>query len=170
MELYLPEASGRLRYNPPGAKRHTLILEVSGDWIRYARWLTRGVTPRRWTSVQDPDFNIGGKTRHDPKPGLVGGDLLRPDWGCHITIIRGERLRANEADWGRWERGEDITFAFDLNPWYNAKHLWFDVECGYLETIREHYGLRPFRNTPHLQAGTWCSSTPDVGNHRQKFR
>ena len=169
MEYDWPEASGTLVYDPRGSRPRTLILQVSEDWTRYARWLIRGREPRRWMHVVDPEFNRGGKVRH-VKPGLVGGVIMPPDWGCHITIIRGERIHANHHDWGRFERGEEIFFEFDPDPWYNDRHVWFDVECGFLTAIREHFGLRERSTRVHLQAGSWDEFTPGIGdNSRRKF-
>lgn len=70
-----------------------------------------------------------------------GVKTIRPLWGAHISVLRGEEPPNKEA-WKKYN-GEILEFTstgcLDSNEWY----WWIDVECPRLEEIRAEMGLRP---------------------------
>ena len=85
-------------------------------------------------------------------------DLHQQPWEPHISVVRGERPRANPDTWGKYE-GELVTFEYAQNPrktrggkndqgWF-----WFvDVYCDRIQEIRAELGLRTFHHS-HLTFG-----------------
>lgn len=65
--------------------------------------------------------------------------LMRPVWGSHISLIRGE-IVPNPDIWGL---GKDKTVQFEYEPGVkdNGEYYWLSVQCDELSAIRQAYGL-----------------------------
>jgi len=167
-----PTAIGRLRYDPRGAsvpyRPWWLVLQCDGDWHRRLLVDVRGKLPQAWRIVTDPDRNVG-KTRDVPHLGRVGR-LIRPAWGCHISILRGERPTKNAGAWGR-DNGFEVTFEYDPDPWYNNEYVWYDVYSEGLLDMREAYGLRREpKQALHLTVARWAEDVPPwLGGEKRRF-
>lgn len=85
-------------------------------------------------------YSLGGKTWFD---------CLN---GCHITFIAGDRenriISIKEME--RWI-GEEIEFFYDSTIYTNGRAFWLNIECEWLNRIRESYFLP--RREFHLTLG-----------------
>ena len=93
--------------------------------------------------------------------------LLKPSWGSHISVVRGEEPRGNFKKLWKKYGSEKIKFEYshvvrrsgDTTPSFHLDHFWFvDVWCDRLNEIRSELGLkahyddgRPFHH--HLTVG-----------------
>lgn len=132
----LHEATGRIVYDPrrKGMKSRT-------EWWAILR-VDPGITELlRWWVKQELHIH-----------------LHQQAWEPHISIVRGERPRANADTWGKYA-GELVTFQYAQDP-YKTKggkndEGWFwivDVICPRIQEIREELGLRTFFKS-HLTFG-----------------
>jgi hypothetical protein len=82
--------------------------------------------------------------------------ILRPAWGSHITIVRGEEP-PDRALWQRIrEKVETKELVFSYCPIIrtNGKHFWLDVELDEALDLRERLGLPRSPAYPlHLTVG-----------------
>ena len=69
----------------------------------------------------------------------TGIKLIKPAWGPHISIIRGEEP-LNKELWKKYD-GEEIEFIYDHYIKTNGGHWWLKVTCDKLLDIREELGL-----------------------------
>lgn len=67
--------------------------------------------------------------------------LMRPVFGAHISIIRGEKV-PNYNLW-RMDENKIIEFEYDPGVINNDEYYWLRVKCPYLEDLRIKYGLSP---------------------------
>lgn len=118
------KSSGKLIYNPKTHLRNSdrwLILACDEELASYYRALYR------------QEFF------YRPK-------LMRPVFGAHISIIRGEKIPNYEL----WGLGKDKTVSFEYEDGVrtNGEYYWLKVHCPELEGLRVAYGL-----SPHPQFG-----------------
>ena len=163
-----PTATGRLRYDPRADGLATLkwwlLLQCDGDWYRRLQADVKGKMPQHWRMVTDPDRNTG-KTADPPHLALTG-KMLRPNWGCHIAILRGQPPTQNRHLWGK-DSGYSIEFEYDPDPRYNNEYIWYDVWCGDLLEMRENYGFSRDlkgrrRDILHLTVARWEGVEPNI--------
>jgi hypothetical protein len=69
----------------------------------------------------------------------TGITLMKPAWGGHISIIRGE-VPANPDAWKRYDN-EPISLSYVPDIRTNGKHWWLPVICDRMNDIREELGL-----------------------------
>lgn len=114
------KSSGKLVYNP---KTHLqsnnnwnkwLILMCDEELSQYYRWMFNREYP------------------YLPK-------LMRPVWGTHISVIRGEVI-PNVDIWGL---GKDtiVQFEYESGVKDNGEYYWLKAHCDELAGLREAYGL-----------------------------
>lgn len=79
-------------------------------------------------------------------------EYYRPSHPFHVSVIRGENIRDNIHDWGKFMDGKIISIEYDypkqiLNP-PNAKGLFWVCEAYFKEynELRGHFGLDTERN------------------------
>jgi hypothetical protein len=125
-------AKGRLRYDPTMPNHRDkepwwLVLECDPELGRYYREL---VEVSLWRTVS----------------------LMRPAWGTHVSILRGEAPRKNEDKWAK-DAGRVLEFEYEPVVLTNGKHWWLKVECPGLAEVRRFYGLGSPRVAPHLTIG-----------------
>ncbi len=65
------------------------------------------------------------------------GKLIRPIWGTHISISRGEKIHSN---W-KLDNLKLIEFEYEPGVLDNAKYFWLKVNSPYLESLRKSLGL-----------------------------
>ena len=129
-------STGRIVYDPNRGtmKRRTqwwCVINVDREITRYFRWFME----RHWWEVE----------RRNTKR-----SIHVPAWNAHISIIRGERPKANIEDW-KHLHGLEVEFQYSLNvrqvgdtTGYQEEkdHFWFvEVNCPIVEELREYYGL-----------------------------
>jgi len=108
--------------------------------------------------IYDPALVKSTKTRNDPFWLIVECDpeisryyrywvykelyvkLLRPAWGAHISVIRGERPTKPEL-WKKYV-GQKIFIEYSPEVETNERHYWLDVDCPFLLDLREELGLK----------------------------
>lgn len=162
-----PTAIGRLHYDPTGAGRPEpwwLILRCDGDWFRKLERDIRGKMPRTWKLVSDPARNVGKQV--DPPHLAAVGKIVPPNWGCHITVLRGDEPSKNKHLWGK-DEGYTIEFEYDPDPRYNNEYIWYDVWSEEILQMREAYGfdrnLRGrSRDALHLTVARWEGVWPNI--------
>lgn len=69
----------------------------------------------------------------------TGIKLMKPAWGPHISIIRGEEPIYKEL-WRKYE-GKEVAFKFDEFIKTNGNHWWLKVACEDFLDIREELGI-----------------------------
>lgn len=72
--------------------------------------------------------------------------------GAHVSVIRGEKPKANADKWGQ-ENGDLVKIKYSHNIYTNGEHWWLNVECEDLAKIRGHYGLGTNKKWFHLTIG-----------------
>lgn len=74
---------------------------------------------------------------------LYGGrcTLLRPAWGSHVTVVRGEEP-PNKAEWG-YRGGAEVQFDHSPELQTDDAYWWLTVRCDELAAVRKRLGLRP---------------------------
>ena len=158
----MPTARGHLSFDPRVAsidsKPWWLILRCDYAWYEmYERWITRAGYGKRWVRAIDSlRVNPDGQSLDlAPRLALSGG-VMPPAWGPHISVMRGERPRAQEAKWGKYE---GYQYTFEYNPEdirRNGEYIWTPVRCGELLDLRETFGLRRDPGIPlHLTIAHW---------------
>jgi hypothetical protein len=90
------------------------------------------------------------------------GKLIRPVFGAHISVIRGERI-SNKQLW-RLDENKIIEFEYEPGVRDNGEYYWLKVKCDYLCDLREKYGLSRYpqfdfhltigRTTQHVDYST----------------
>lgn len=111
------KSSGKLVYSPKTHLRSSerwLVLMCDDELSAYYRCLFRREFP--WK----------------PK-------LIRPVWGTHVSIIRGETI-PNPDIWGI---GKDkiVHFEYESSVKDNGEYYWLKVYCDELAALRQAYGL-----------------------------
>ena len=153
------KATGILQYDPKATTVQSLpwslILKCDVDWYRKTVLDVRGQMPQKWGKIVDQLRSTGSSgVITEARLGLMG-DMMLPPWGCHISLLRQERPRRNISQWG-FLNGKTFTFEFDPEPWYNHRHVWFDIFSQDLLDIREFFGLPRYPRCPlHLSVGNW---------------
>lgn len=126
-------STGKLVYDPTIANKtktradpYWLILECDGEICRYYRHMAQKA---------------------------IYIDMLRPAWGAHISIIRGE-VPAKPDLWRKYA-GKIISFNYGETVRSNHIHFWLDVDCPVLLDIRDELGLprNPVFGQLHLTIG-----------------
>lgn len=76
----------------------------------------------------------------------IGIKLLKPSWGSHISVIRGERINDDFKHLWKQYDGIKLNFKYTNKIDFNEDYWWVNVECDELMKIREELGLsrRPF--------------------------
>ena len=150
-------ATGILTWDPVSLNgvrqgRGFAILRCGQGWFDlYQHYLDRygqGV----WKNVVDRD-RIFKSQFVDLTPHLayVKPEVVRPNWGPHITFIR--REQTNSRLWGKGE-GQEIEFTFNPDLKTNGRHWWLQVTCPKLLEIRQALGLNPNPRVPlHMTVG-----------------
>ncbi|MNB84570.1 hypothetical protein D3C81_804370 [compost metagenome] len=71
-----------------------------------------------------------------------GIKLIKPKWGSHISLIRGEQPSGeNKQLWKKYD-GMKIKFQYSNEIKWNNDYVWIDVNCDQLLEIREQLGLK----------------------------
>lgn len=66
--------------------------------------------------------------------------VIRPDWGTHVSVVRGEKPLNESA----WKKYNNKRFKIIYNPEFastNGKHWWFRIKSPELEELRLELGL-----------------------------
>ena len=127
--IYDPVIEG----DPSSFKEHWIIAQCDPEIARYYRWLTKRHACLDW--------------------------LIKPAWGAHISIARGDAPLKPEL-WKK-HQGQWLEFEYGNEVWTNGRHFWLDVRCEKMYDLREELGLsRKFRFAElHLTIG---NLHPDV--------
>lgn len=134
--IHLPQTSGNW----------WMILDVGPGWfLLYEHWMQRQAQGR-W--VRDRNQKLQFQNTR----------LMRPVWGNHISMIRGEEPLENAEAWENFD-GMELRFRFDPAPQFNETgprfYWWLDIECPEIGDIRESFGLDREPEYPlHLTLGT----------------
>lgn len=135
------KSSGRLIYDPTIELRTNtttedwwLILRCDEEIARYYRWLI---------------------AREHHVDHLVRPVLLKPAWGAHISILRGEK--PTHPEFWKKDHGSMIRFEYSGKMRNNGKHFWLDIESDDIADIRDRLGLgrKPKFSNFHLTVGNW---------------
>lgn len=127
-------STGKLVYDPTLAYNvkttqdpFWLILECDPELARYYRYLTKRYFSLDW--------------------------LMRPAWGAHVSVIRGEKVTKPEL-WAK-DKGRQIKFEYTGEVRTNGRHYWLDISCPELLHLRKQYGLNrnPVFGKLHLTIG-----------------
>ena len=129
------KAKGRITYDPKRSfknRQHnwlTIELIKFEETAAYMRWLI----DRYWWEA-------------DVSP--LKRDYCRPPHYPHVSIIRGENLRANKSDWGKHHSGKivEIEYSNMIRRTPNNKHWFVDAHSPVVPLMRKHYGLDWQRN------------------------
>lgn len=98
----------------------------------------------------------------------TGIALMRPAWGSHISIVRGE-MPVNIDAWKKYD-GQVISLEYDPDIRSNGKHWWLKVECEQMLDIREELGLvRKHPLSLHLTLGMPTPLSQDNSNYYHEF-
>ena len=139
-------ATGIIRAHPKDSTTWWMILDCGLGWsLLYEHWMQKQAGGR-W--VRDRH----GKLQYQ------NARLQRPLWGNHISMIRGEEPRQNEAAWDHLD-GRVVEFRFNPDLGFNQSgdrvYWWLDVECSEIGDLRESFGLDRDPEFPlHLTLGT----------------
>lgn len=130
---YIAKAVGTLRFDPRAGTtardRWWLIVQCEDDWWElHQHWAAR-MGRGQW--VRDRNGKLQFKNL----------SLIRPAWGTHISVLRGEKPRKNIDRW-REQEGRQVEFMLDPFVHFNDEYWWLNIECPELLDIREFYGLR----------------------------
>lgn len=115
------KSTGRLVYDPvikgdpDSFKEFWLIAECDTELAGYYRWLARKEMSLDW--------------------------FLKPAWGAHISVTRGDKPPHPE-HWRKYH-GQKIEFEYSNIVWTNGRHYWLDVVCPRMSEIRVELGLPP---------------------------
>lgn len=127
------KSSGKLVYNP---KTH---LQSNNNWNK---WLVL---------MCDEELSIYYRTIFTREYPYLS-KLMRPVWGSHISVIRGEKVPNSDI----WGIGKDTIIHFEYEPGVqnNKEYYWLKVHCDELGALREAYNLpRQPRFGFHLTIG-----------------
>ena len=127
------KSTGIIQYDPPrpGMKKKTdwwAIVKVDREITRYYRWW---VMNRYWL------------------------DLKQPSWNAHISIIRGEKPRANKMHLWKKYNGVKVEFEYShvVKQVENKPEFWYiNVRCPLLRQIRNEFGI-PSNWNSHITIG-----------------
>ena len=136
---------GRLRYDPKFCKRFDpwwALLECNDHDYNLYRWL---IKQRRSYKMHSADWlKMVGLPESDKvwTVDVPYGPVVRPAWGTHISVVRGEKPSNPDA----WRKYQGKRFKFTYDPEYintNGRHWWFRTHCPELEEVRVELGLTP---------------------------
>jgi hypothetical protein len=156
---------GILKYDPRSLsttfQKWNLIVECDYGWFEQFKFFSQGKIPQQWRSVIDYSRGLGGNKKiTEPRLALMG-DVVQPAWGCHISLLRGEKPNRNVGQWGRL-MGSQIHFdQQDQNVYYNNEYFWIRVQSPEFMKIREYFGLNAPRLPFHLTIARWNEYAPD---------
>ena len=134
--MYTHTATGRIVYDPDRGNMKTrtewwVVVRVDPEITRLLRW---------WVKKE------------------LFIDLHKQPWEPHISVVRGERPRANPEVWGKYQ-DEVVTFDYVQDPRKTKggknDQGWFwyvNVYCDRIQEIRSELGLRTFHHS-HLTFG-----------------
>lgn len=139
-------STGRLSYDPKrmGMERNTawwLVVNCDPEIARYYRW---------WADKANNPL------------GLEEGNLKKPIWWPHISVIRGEKPKPELRDLWRKYEGEEVEFKYGVvihNSGENTTrktpdiHWYINCECPRLDEIRRELGLWRGYEKYHLTIG-----------------
>jgi len=112
-------------------------------------------TSKPWWMIVKIEEDVGEYYRYQLKK-RYRIHLVKPLWGTHISVIRGEGILPSV--WKETKERYDekiIIFKIELLPKSNGEHWWMKVHSRMLENIRENTMLtrRPYFNY-HMTLGT----------------
>lgn len=140
------KSTGRLSYDPKrmDMNRNTawwLVLNCDPGIADYYRW---------WINKTTNPLN------------LPEGEIKKPIWWPHISVIRGEKPRADLRHlWKKYE-GEEVEFTYGIIPHNSGEnttrktpdiHWYVNCECPRLDEIRRELGLWRGYEKYHLTVG-----------------
>lgn len=112
----------------------TIELPYFEDTARYFRWMI----DRNWCEA---DSRIWKRDYH------------RPPHRFHVSVIRGEKPRANLQDWGKFMEGKKVNVGYSNYIRQTSierdgkDHFWFvDAQYDFYAGLRKHFGLDYERN------------------------
>lgn len=79
--------------------------------------------------------------------------LMRPKFGAHISIVRGEEENITQGNWERNMNGREIKFYYsnDIVDVYN--YVWMPVWGEDLDVVRKEVGLGKPIKSYHMTVG-----------------
>jgi hypothetical protein len=74
----------------------------------------------------------------------TGIKLLKPSWGPHISVIRGEEIKEEFRHlWGKWN-GRKVSFTYSPEDLFDEyRYWWINIQSPELAEIRQELGLPP---------------------------
>lgn len=148
-------AHGKLRYDPRFRNRYDpwwALLECNDHDYSFYRWITK---QNRAYKMHSADWlKMVGLPESDRvwTVDIPYGPVVRPAWGTHISVVRGEKPTNPDA----WRKYQGKRFKFSYDPQYintNGRHWWFRTICPELEEIRVELGLTPHPTYVHRYTG-----------------
>lgn len=98
----------------------------------------------------------------------TGIKLMKPAWGAHISIVRGEEP-INIDLWGKYQ-GKELEFSYGEFIKTNGSHWWLRIVCDQMNDIREELGLpRKHQIGLHLTIGTPIPVQQDLSEYYTRF-
>lgn len=71
-----------------------------------------------------------------------GIKMLKPSWGSHISVVRGEKISQDYKHLWKAHNGKKIQFKYSNHVRFNHEYWWVDVQSEELLDMREALGLR----------------------------
>ena len=136
---------GKLIYNPTMGKRRNpwwALVECNDGMTYYYRDM---VSKNRSFFTTSEEWLSANKLAQTPDSWIIKipfASVVKPAWGSHISVIRGEQPPYPQF----WEKysGRKINFEYNAELIYtNGRHWWFTIICRELEDIRGELGLPP---------------------------
>lgn len=122
-------------------------------------------TRNEWWCVIEVDENIASYYRRLANthfnPFKVHDDpIIKQSWGAHISVIRGEKPKADKMHLWKKYHGQIVKFQYSVdvgitnNPtaYSEDTFLYLRVKCDMLHTIRDEFGVRTSHH-PHMTIG-----------------
>ncbi len=98
----------------------------------------------------------------------TGLKLMKPAWGAHISIVRGEEP-SNIDLWGKLE-GNKIEFSYEEFVKTNSEHWWLRIVCDEMLEIRETLGIQKRHEIGlHITIGRPMPTQQELSNYYTKI-
>jgi len=113
------EATGKIVYDPTAGKAKNpwwIIVECPKDILDYYHY---------WIS------------RKSKLP------INKPLFGAHVSVVRGEEPPLEHQNLWRKYHEKEVTFHYSHQVDQNDEYWWVNVECPFLNELREELGLNP---------------------------
>lgn len=96
---------------------------------------------REWWMIAEVDDEIGRYHRELFSHWSKAEKLSMPEWGTHVSLVRGEHPR-NADKWHEWD-GKIIHFTYghELQTMSHTPYMWVEAKCPDAEAIRLELGL-----------------------------